>query len=103
MCSHYSVGFQHNILCIASSKVPESYHYSRRRIHQYDTSRPPGEPRSLDTSDLEVNEEDWFSDEAAATLLGYAEMEVRGHKVSQIFITVGKNIYKLHTSADEGD
>uniref|UniRef100_A0A8C9XHF2 F-box protein 40 n=1 Tax=Sander lucioperca TaxID=283035 RepID=A0A8C9XHF2_SANLU len=69
---------------LRSFKVPESYHYSRRRIHQYDTSRPPGEPRSLDTSDLEVNEEDWFSDEAAATLLGYAEMEVRGHKISEL-------------------
>lgn len=38
----------------------------------------------MDTSDLAVTEEDWFSDEAAATLLGYAEKEVKGHKVSQI-------------------
>lgn len=35
----------------------------------------------MDTSDLTVTEEDWFSDEAAATLLGYAEKEVMGHKV----------------------
>ncbi|XP_039682434.1 F-box only protein 40-like [Perca fluviatilis] len=69
---------------LRSFKVPVSYHYSRRRIHQYDTSRPPGEPRGVDTSDLEVNEEDWFSDEAAATLLGYAEVEVRGHKISEL-------------------
>lgn len=39
----------------------------------------------MDTSDLGVNEDDWYSDEAAATLLGYAEKEVMGHKVSQIF------------------
>lgn len=42
----------------------------------------------MDTSDLKVDEEDWFSDEAAATLLGYAEIEVRGHKVSLICIIV---------------
>lgn len=42
----------------------------------------------MDTSDLGVNIESWFGDEAAATLLGYAEKEVMGHKVSQIFLTV---------------
>lgn len=65
----------------ASSKVPDSYHY-RRRVHLYDTSaRAKSETRSVDTSDLNVREEDWLSDEAAATLLGYAEREVMGHKV----------------------
>ncbi|XP_054482359.1 F-box only protein 40-like [Anoplopoma fimbria] len=67
-----------------SFKVPVSYHYSRRRIRHYDTSRPAGEPRSLDTSDLGAKEEDCFSDEAAATLLRFAEMEVRGHKISEL-------------------
>lgn len=38
----------------------------------------------MDTSDLGVSEEAWFSDEAAATLLGYAEEEVMGHKVGQV-------------------
>nr|XP_019952679.1 PREDICTED: F-box only protein 40-like isoform X1 [Paralichthys olivaceus] len=66
-----------------SFKIPDSYHY-RSRVHLYDTTiRAPTEPRGVDTSDLGVNEEDWFSDEAAATLLGYAEREVMGHKISE--------------------
>lgn len=74
--------------CVYSYKIPDSYHY-RRRVHLYDTaSRAQSEPRSVDTSDLTANEEDWFSDEAAATLLGYAEKEVMGHKVSHMFLTV---------------
>lgn len=69
--------------CICS-EVPVSYHY-KRRLHLYDTAvRAQSESRSVDTSDLSVTEEDWFSDEAAATLLGYAEKEVMGHKVSRI-------------------
>ncbi|TNN66423.1 F-box only protein 40 [Liparis tanakae] len=66
-----------------SFKIPDGYHYSERRAHHYDTSRPPSEPRGVDTSDLVFEDEDIFSDEAAATLLGYAEMEVRGHKISE--------------------
>lgn len=61
--------------------MPDSYHY-KRRLHLYDTAtRAQTETRGVDTSDLTVTEEDWFSDEAAATLLGYAEKEVMGHKV----------------------
>ncbi|XP_070773740.1 F-box only protein 40-like [Enoplosus armatus] len=68
---------------LRSFKVPDSYHY-KRRIHLYDTAaRAQSESRSVDTSDLGVNEEDWFTDEAAATLLGYAEREVMGHKISK--------------------
>lgn len=65
----------------ARYQVPDSYHY-KRRLHLYDTAaRAQSESRSVDTADLAVTEEDWFSDEAAATLLGYAEKEVMGHKV----------------------
>ncbi|XP_029304223.1 F-box only protein 40-like isoform X2 [Cottoperca gobio] len=84
-----------------SFKIPDSYHYSGRRIHYYDTSRPPSEPRSVDTSDLKFNEEDRFSDEAAATLLGYAEMEVRGHKISEsnasegLYVDVGTQTHSF--------
>ncbi|KAF7669088.1 hypothetical protein LDENG_00252010 [Lucifuga dentata] len=68
---------------LRSFKVPDSYHY-RQRVHLYDTTaRAPNETRSVDTSDLGVNEEDWFCDEAAATLLGYAEKDVMGHKISE--------------------
>ena len=38
---------------------------------------------SVDTADLGGGEETWNSDEAATTLLGYAELEVMGHKVSK--------------------
>ncbi|XP_074468142.1 F-box only protein 40-like [Sebastes fasciatus] len=87
-----------------SFKVPVSYHYSGRRIHHYDTTRPPSEPRSVDTSDLVVNEEDWFGDEAAATLLGYAEEEVRGHKISEsvasdgLYVDVGTQTHSFRTA-----
>lgn len=77
MCSVYS--------CISFYKLPVSYHY-RERVYDTDI-RPPMEPRSVDTSDLGVGEEEWFCDEAEATLLGYADMEVMGHKVSQKFLT----------------
>lgn len=67
--------------CLSSSQVPDSYHY-RRRVHLYDTAAwVQSEPRGVDTSDLGVKEDEWLTDEAAATLLGYAEEEVMGHKV----------------------
>lgn len=45
-------------------------------------ARVKSEERTVDTSDLHANADDWHSDEAEATLLGYAELEVMGHKVS---------------------
>uniref|UniRef100_A0A3Q3AD13 F-box protein 40 n=1 Tax=Kryptolebias marmoratus TaxID=37003 RepID=A0A3Q3AD13_KRYMA len=41
------------------------------------------ESRGVDTSDLGASEEDWCTDEAATTLLGYAEMTVMGHAISE--------------------
>ncbi|XP_037322582.2 F-box only protein 40-like [Pungitius pungitius] len=87
-----------------SFKVPESYHYSRRRVRHYDTKRPPSEPRGVDTSDLVLNEEDCFTDEAAATLLGYAEIEVRGHKISEsnasdgLYVDVATQTHSFRTA-----
>ncbi|XP_026183614.1 F-box only protein 40-like isoform X2 [Mastacembelus armatus] len=87
-----------------SFKVPDSYHY-RRRVHLYDTAaRVQSEPRGVDTSDLGVKEEDWFSDEAAATLLGYAEEAVMGHKISEskavdgLYIDVGTQTHSFHSA-----
>ncbi|XP_071362488.1 F-box only protein 40-like [Trachinotus anak] len=89
---------------LRSFKVPDSYHY-RRRVHLYDTAaRAQSEPRSVDTSDLGVNEEDWFSDEAAATLLGYAEKEVMGHKISEskaadgLYVDVGTQTHSFRSA-----
>ncbi|XP_018546727.1 F-box only protein 40 [Lates calcarifer] len=89
---------------LCSFKIPDSYHY-RRRVHLYDTaSRAQSEPRSVDTSDLTANEEDWFSDEAAATLLGYAEKEVMGHKISEskaadgLYVDVGTQTHSFRTA-----
>ncbi|XP_054610409.1 F-box only protein 40-like [Dunckerocampus dactyliophorus] len=74
---------------LRSFKVPDSYHY-RRRVHLYDTAaRALSETRSVDTSELQVSEEDFFSDEAVDTLLGYAEKEVRGHKISESKVADG--------------
>ncbi|KAM9348352.1 F-box only protein 40-like [Symphorus nematophorus] len=74
---------------VRSFKVPVSYHY-RQRAHLYDTTtRVQTETRSVDTSDLGASEEDWFRDEAEATLLGYAEKEVMGHKISELKATDG--------------
>ncbi|XP_073335991.1 F-box only protein 40-like [Pagrus major] len=72
---------------LRSFKIPDSYHYCQR---VYDTAmRPPTETRGVDTSDLGVGEEEWFCDEAAATLLGYAEEEVMGHKISELKAAYG--------------
>uniref|UniRef100_A0A3Q2CXR0 F-box protein 40 n=1 Tax=Cyprinodon variegatus TaxID=28743 RepID=A0A3Q2CXR0_CYPVA len=68
---------------LRSFKAPVSYRY-KRRVHYYETTgRAKTEHQSVDTSDLGANEEDWFSDEAAATLLGYAELAIMGHKISE--------------------
>ncbi|XP_034463106.1 F-box only protein 40-like isoform X1 [Hippoglossus hippoglossus] len=89
---------------LRSFKVPESYHY-RSRVHMYETvARAPCEQRGVDTSDLGVNEEDWFSDEAAATLLGYTEGEVMGHKISEskaidcLYIDVGTQTHSFRSA-----
>lgn len=93
---------------LRSFKVPDSYHY-RRRVHLYDTAtRVPSEPRGVDTSDLGVKEDEWFTDEAAATLLGYAEEEVMGHKISEskaydgLYVDVGTQTYSFRSAPFKG-
>ncbi|CAG08837.1 unnamed protein product, partial [Tetraodon nigroviridis] len=93
---------------LRSFKVPDSYHY-KRRLHLYDTAaRAQSESRSVDTADLAVTEEDWFSDEAAATLLGYAEKEVMGHKISEskgadgLYVDVGTQTYSFRSAPFKG-
>ncbi|XP_047463478.1 F-box only protein 40-like [Mugil cephalus] len=89
---------------LRSFKVPVSYHY-RQRVHLYDTAvRAQSEPRCVDTSDLGANEDDWFADEAAATLLGYAEREVMGHKISEskaadgLFVDLGTQTHSFRSA-----
>ncbi|XP_038565349.1 F-box only protein 40-like [Micropterus salmoides] len=93
---------------LRSFKVPVSYHY-RQRVHLYDTAaRAKSEPRCVDTSDLGVNEEEWFSDEATATLLGYAEKAVMGHKISVsnaadgLFVDVGTQTHSFRSAPFKG-
>uniref|UniRef100_A0A3B4V720 F-box protein 40 n=1 Tax=Seriola dumerili TaxID=41447 RepID=A0A3B4V720_SERDU len=75
-----------------------------RSFKVQDSSRAQSEPRSVDTSDLGVKEDDWFSDEAAATLLGYAEEEVMGHKISQskaadgLYVDVGTQTHSFRSA-----
>ncbi|KAK7925764.1 hypothetical protein WMY93_008074 [Mugilogobius chulae] len=74
---------------LRSFKIPDSYHY-RYRAHLYDPSaRAQSEPKETDTSDLGSSEDQWFSDEAKMTLLGYADREVMGHKICEVKGTDG--------------
>ncbi|XP_060911264.1 F-box only protein 40-like [Labrus mixtus] len=93
---------------LRSFKIPDSYHY-RQRVTLYDTTaRAPSESCSVDTSDLGANEEDWFTDEAAATLLGYAEEAVMGHKISVskaadgLYVDVGTQTHSFHSAPYKG-
>ncbi|XP_051258005.1 F-box only protein 40-like isoform X1 [Dicentrarchus labrax] len=93
---------------LRSFKVPDSYHY-RQRVHLYDTAaRAQSEPRSVDTSDLGASEEDWFSDEAATTLLAHAEEEVMGHKISAskgtdgLYVDVGTQTHSFRSAPFKG-
>ncbi|CAL8265650.1 unnamed protein product [Merluccius merluccius] len=90
---------------LRSFKVPESYRYKRRVQMTYDaTVRLKSEERAVDTSDLDIKEEDWHSDEAETTLLGYAELEVMGHKISETkgmeghYVDVGTQTHSFRTA-----
>ncbi|XP_047234206.1 F-box only protein 40-like [Girardinichthys multiradiatus] len=91
---------------LRSFKVPVSYRYKRRvHLDLYEiTGRVQTEQRGVDTSDLGASEEDWFSDEAAATLLGYAEIAVMGHKISDtkgadgLYADVGTQTHSFRTA-----
>uniref|UniRef100_A0A667ZCQ6 F-box protein 40 n=1 Tax=Myripristis murdjan TaxID=586833 RepID=A0A667ZCQ6_9TELE len=94
---------------LRSFKIPDSYHY-RRRVHLYDTSAwAQSEARSVDTSDLGAKEEDWHCDEAEATLLGYTELEVMGHKISEtkgtdgLYVDVGTQTHVFCTAPFKGN
>uniref|UniRef100_A0A3Q1HRN0 Uncharacterized protein n=1 Tax=Anabas testudineus TaxID=64144 RepID=A0A3Q1HRN0_ANATE len=66
------------------------------------------ETRCVDTSDLRAKEEDWFCDEAAATLMGYADQEVMGHKISEsktvdgIFVDEGTQTHSFRSAPFKG-
>nr|XP_061817740.1 F-box only protein 40-like [Nerophis lumbriciformis] len=93
---------------LRSFKVPDSYHY-KRRLHLHDQAPAPTETRSVDTSELQVGEEDFFGDEAADTLLGYAEREVRGHKISEskaadgLYVDVGTQTHSFRSAPFKRD
>uniref|UniRef100_A0A096M4U9 F-box protein 40 n=1 Tax=Poecilia formosa TaxID=48698 RepID=A0A096M4U9_POEFO len=59
---------------------------------------------SVDTSDLGAGEDDWFGDEAEETLLGYAEMAVMGHKISEtkgadgLYVDFGTQTHSFRTA-----
>ncbi|RVE64037.1 hypothetical protein OJAV_G00142100 [Oryzias javanicus] len=89
---------------IVPTDVPDSYHY-RQRVHKYDkAARAQTEHCSVDTSDLEASEDTWFTDEAATTLLGYAEQAVMGHKISEtkgadgLYVDVGTQTHSFRSA-----
>uniref|UniRef100_A0A3P9IQ39 F-box protein 40, tandem duplicate 2 n=1 Tax=Oryzias latipes TaxID=8090 RepID=A0A3P9IQ39_ORYLA len=93
---------------VRTFKIPDSYHY-RQRVHKYDTAaRVQTEHCSIDTSDLEVSEDTWFTDEAKATLLGYAEQAVMGHKISEtkgadgLYVDVGTQTHSFRSAPFKG-
>ncbi|XP_024122387.1 F-box only protein 40 isoform X2 [Oryzias melastigma] len=93
---------------LRSFKVPDSYHY-RQRVHKYDkAARAQTEHCSVDTSGLEVSEDTWFTDEAATTLLGYAEQSVMGHKISEtkgadgLYVDVGTQTHSFSSAPFKG-
>uniref|UniRef100_A0A3P8VEE0 F-box protein 40 n=1 Tax=Cynoglossus semilaevis TaxID=244447 RepID=A0A3P8VEE0_CYNSE len=61
-------------------------------------------PRGVDTSDLGSSEDLWFSEEDTSTLLGYAEREVMGHKISEskaadgLYVDVGTQTHRFHSA-----
>ncbi|XP_062289516.1 F-box only protein 40-like [Scomber scombrus] len=96
---------------LRSFKIPAGYHYKKRRARQYDV--PAGqigqhEARCVDTSDLGVSEEDWFSDEAEATLVEYAVKEVVGHKISEtkgldgLYVDLGTQTHSFRSAPFKG-
>uniref|UniRef100_A0A8C6SR59 F-box protein 40 n=1 Tax=Neogobius melanostomus TaxID=47308 RepID=A0A8C6SR59_9GOBI len=69
---------------LRSFKVDTVYHY-RPNVPLYDrVVKVKTEIRETDTSDLGATEEQYFTDEAKLTLLGYAEREVMGHKICEM-------------------
>ncbi|CAL8365353.1 unnamed protein product [Lota lota] len=69
---------------LQSFTVPHGFHYKQRVQKAYDAAmRVQSSERSVDTADLDAREDDWHNDEAETTLLGYAELEVMGHKISE--------------------
>ncbi|XP_077360797.1 F-box only protein 40-like [Festucalex cinctus] len=89
---------------LRSFKVPTSYRY-RSRVQLYDTGvRAPSKHRSVDTSDLPVGPDDLYDDEVQDTLLGYAEREARGHKISDwkaadgLYVDVGTQTHRFRSA-----
>ncbi|XP_026051961.1 F-box only protein 40 isoform X2 [Carassius auratus] len=70
-------------------KVPSSYKQKRIQLREFNT-RVMTEHKSVGTSDLDLPEKDGGAmDEMFSTLLFYAEVEIRGHKISETVATDG--------------
>ncbi|XP_062341671.1 F-box only protein 40-like [Osmerus eperlanus] len=92
-----------------SFKIPDSYHY-KPRTQLYETMvKHETKEAGVDTADLGGDEETWNRDEAAITLLGYAEIEVMGHKISEgvgtygLYVDVGTQTHSFPTAPFERD
>ncbi|XP_062867788.1 F-box only protein 40 [Trichomycterus rosablanca] len=92
-----------------SFNVPTSYRY--KRIQMKDPAvRVKTENKSVDTSDLGVSVEDVLKmDEMFATLLCAAELEVRGHKISEtvgtdgLYVDIATQTYNFLTAPFQYD
>lgn len=74
---------------LRSFKVPSSYKHRRIQLREFNT-RVITEHKGVGTSDLDMSEKDGGEmDEMFSTLLCYAEVEIRGHKISETVATDG--------------
>uniref|UniRef100_A0A8C2BIG3 F-box protein 40, tandem duplicate 2 n=2 Tax=Cyprinus carpio TaxID=7962 RepID=A0A8C2BIG3_CYPCA len=74
---------------LCTFKVPSSYKQKRIQLREFNT-RVMTEHKSVGTSDLDMSEKDGGEmDEMFSTLLRYAEVEIRGHKISETVATDG--------------
>nr|XP_021329100.1 F-box only protein 40-like [Danio rerio]XP_694708.3 F-box only protein 40-like [Danio rerio] len=76
---------------LRSFKVPTSYKQKRIQLREF-KARVMTEHKCVGTSDestLSENKDGWEMDEMFATLLCYAESEIRGHKISEMVPTDG--------------
>uniref|UniRef100_A0A673KIV3 F-box protein 40, tandem duplicate 2 n=1 Tax=Sinocyclocheilus rhinocerous TaxID=307959 RepID=A0A673KIV3_9TELE len=74
---------------LRSFKVPSSYKQRRIQLREFNT-RVMTEHKGVGTSDLDRSKKDGGEmDEMFSTLLCYAEVEIRGHKISETVATDG--------------
>ncbi|XP_016381775.1 F-box only protein 40-like isoform X1 [Sinocyclocheilus rhinocerous] len=89
---------------LRSFKVPSSYKQRRIQLREFNT-RVMTEHKCVGTSDLDISEKDGGEmDEMFSTLLCHAEVEIRGHKISEtvptdgLYVDIATQTYNFSTA-----